>query len=192
MTKRFISLAVVSLIAAAASAQTASVSAFATNPGYGSSSVSGGHYTGGWGLGAEYWFSPRVSAAVSVSEEHYYTVATTFSPADVPLTVYQRRNVHPIDGVARYRFEGNERWKPYVGVGFRVFRSTSYIYDFSGPLTAPTTRQAWNVDPEINGGVTFLLNRSLGIDVDAKRSLRNNGGEPVDEFRASVGLSWRF
>src|SRR5438270_537442 len=116
MTKRFISLAVVSLIAAAASAQTASVSAFATNPGYVSSSVTGDHYSGGWGLGAEYWFSPRVSAAVSVSQEHYYTALSTFTPAGGPLTAYERRNVHPVDGVARYRFEGNERWKPYVGV----------------------------------------------------------------------------
>jgi opacity protein-like surface antigen len=180
MTKRFAILAALLLIGSAAYAQKAAISVFTTNVGGGWTSNGGTTYDADYGVGAEYWFTPRVSAAVNVSRHRDLAAVTFFNTEGFPTTTFSRVNEYPIDALLRYRFRGNERWKPYLGGGIRSVRAFAY------------PGRTWNLAAEFNGGVTFLITQKLGLDLDGKvvpNQTRNTG---VDEKRVSIGLSWRF
>jgi opacity protein-like surface antigen len=173
-------VAALAFVATPAFAQKAAVSAFLTNPAYGSSDSAGGRYSGAWGVGAEVWFGPHVSAVVDVSQQKVYE--TDYFTA-VPTTT--SRSLHPIDALVRYRFAGGERWKPYIGGGIRAVHGYAYDIVFShGPAS-------WNVSPEVNGGVTFLFTKQLGLDFDVK-AVNSSQDTGIDDLRGSIGLSWRF
>ena len=187
MTKRLAALAAVLFITSTAFAQQASLRVFLTDPGYVWSRASGNSgYTGAWGIGAEYWFTPRVSAAVDVSQ--YRLWVTTFAPdtngALFPTT--ERKSERPVDAVLRYRFAGNERWKPYLGAGVRGVHTYAY-----GSLAAPASGR-WNYSAEVNGGVTFMINKKLGLDFDGKHVFNETRYTGIDRTRGSFGFSWHF
>ena len=167
MTKRFVLLAVLLLAGTAAFAQKAAISVFATQIGGGWTSNEGSTYNADYGVGAEYWFTPRVSAAVNVSRHRDLT--------------FGHANEYPIDAVVRYRFSGSDRWKPYLGAGVRANRAFSV---FGG--------RTWDVAPELNGGVTFMISPKLGLDFDGRVVSRQTRYTGVDQSRAAVGLSWHF
>ena len=179
MTKRFATLAVLLLIGTAAYAQSTAFSLFATNVGGGWTSNEGTTYHADYGLGVEQWFTPRVSAAVNVSRHRDVTQVYDLNGSGSITRFYDYE--YPIDALLRYRFRGNERWKPYLGGGLRADRT----FDRHG-------ERAWRVDPEVNGGVTFLITKKLGLDFDGKYALDQSRYTGVDQFRVSVGLSWRF
>lgn len=181
MTKRFAVLAALLLAGTAVYAQNASVSVFATQIRGGWTSNEGSTYGADFGLGAEYWFTPRVSAAVNVSRHHDLAAITTYNANLFPTTTIYHFNEYPIDALLRYRFAGSDRWKPYLGGGLRGVRTYGLFGD-----------RRWNVAPEFNGGVTFLINKSLGIDLDGRVVTNQPRYTGVDQFRASAGLSWRF
>jgi outer membrane protein W len=167
-------LLVVCAAAGSASAQKAAVGAFVTNAG-------GTGYSTGWGVGAEYWFSPRISGAVAYTtgKRDY---GTTFLSA-TPVTLHE--NIHPLDAVLRWHFRGSNRWKPYVGAGAEHLEVS--LYDASTGLFQRVSRTS----PEVNGGVTFLITPSLGLDLDGK-SIFHSSSIDGDDLRVSAGLSWRF
>ena len=183
MTKRFAVLAaLLLLIATAAHAQNTSISVFATQIGGGWTRNEGSTYTADYGLGVEQWFTPRVSAAVNISKHSDFAASTIFDLNGFPTTTFYRVNEYPIDALLRYRFAGSDRWKPYLGGGLRAVRGF-----------ARYGNRVWSVQPEVNGGVTFKVTPHLGLDFDGKfapNESRYVGG--VDQFRASIGLSWHF
>ena len=167
------------------------ISGFVTNPGYTESDFAGSNFTGALGVGAEYFFTPRVSASLQVSTETYTeSVLTVYDPANGTILFDTRsRRTYPVDLLARYHFSGNDRWKPYVGGGLSMIsasRQSSYLPgDFD-------THTDWHVGVEIDGGVTFQMTPSLGLDFEVKHSLQEPEFTPVDQTRGSIGLSWRF
>lgn len=184
MTKRFTVLAVLVLISGSAFAQNASISVFATQIRGGWTSNEGSTYDADFGLGAEYWFTPRVSSAVNVARHRDVTATTVFHDNALPTTTFGHANEYPIDAVVRYRFPGSDRWKPYLGGGFRATRAFSVVSGLGG--------RTWDVAPELNGGVTFMITRGLGLDFDGRVVPRQTHYTGVDQFRAAIGLSWHF
>ena len=180
MTKRFALLAVLLLIGTAAFAQNASISVFASQIRGGWTSNNGSSYDADYGIGAEYWFTPRVSAAVTVSR-HSSVAATTVISNGYGTTTFGHINEYPVDAVVRYRFAGSERWKPYLGGGVRAVRGFNAFRE-----------RSWDFAPAINGGVTFMITHKLGLDFDGTVAASQPRYTGVDQFRASLGLSWRF
>jgi outer membrane protein W len=167
------------------------ISGFVSNPGYTESDVTGSNFTGALGVGAEYFFTPRVSASVQVSTETYTeTVLAFFDPA-TGTVLYDARNrrTYPIDLLARYHFKGNDRWKPYVGGGLSMI---SYSQQSSYLPGQTNTQTDWHVGAEIDGGVTFQMTPSLGLDFEVKHALEDAPFTSVDQTRGSIGVSWRF
>ena len=167
------------------------ISGFVTNPGYTESDFAGSNFTGALGVGAEYFFTPRVSASVQVSTETYSdSVVTVFDPANGTYIVDTfRRRTYPVDLLARYHFSGNDRWKPYVGGGLSMVsysQRSGYLPDNFN------TQTDWHVSAEIDGGVTFQMTPSLGLDFEVKHALEDAPFTSVDQTRGSIGLSWRF
>ncbi|HEX3111020.1 MAG TPA: outer membrane beta-barrel protein [Thermoanaerobaculia bacterium] len=182
MTKRFAILAGLFFVVTPLFAQKAAMSVFVANPGGGWSSNQGSTANGDVGIGAEYWFTPRVSAAVNVSRHQDEAAFIFFDPNGFPTTTFHHVYEYPIDALLRYRFAGNERWKPYVGGGLRGVRA----------FDAPFGGRAWKFAPEINGGVTFLMTKKLGLDLDAKAVSNQTRYTGVNDTRVSIGLSWHF
>jgi outer membrane protein W len=178
MTKRFAILAGLFLFVTPLFAQKAAISVFVANPGGGWTSNEGSTANGDIGVGAEYWFTPRVSATVNVSRHADYAPVILFGGPTTTTHVYE----YPIDALLRYRFAGSERWKPYVGGGLRAVRA--FDYPFGG--------RSWNFAPEFNGGVTFLITKKLGLDFDGKAVPFQTRYTGVDDTRLSIGLSWHF
>jgi outer membrane protein W len=196
MLKRMTLLAVAVLCLTSASyAQQApgkfKISGFVTNPGYTESDFTGSNFTGALGVGAEYFFTPRVSASVQVSTETYTeTVVTVFDPVNgVTLFDTRSRRTYPVDLLARYHFSGNDRWKPFVGGGLSMVSASRQSSYFPGDIENFTD---WHVGVEIDGGVTFQMTPSLGLDFEVKHALEDAPFTSVDQTRGSLGLSWRF
>ena len=167
------------------------ISGFVTNPGYSESDFSGSNFTGALGVGAEYFFTPRVSASVQVSTETYTeSVLITFDPA-AGTYLYDTRSkrTYPVDLLARYHFSGNDRWKPYVGGGLSMLSVSRQASYFPGDIETFTD---WHVGAEIDGGVTFQMTPSLGLDFEVKHALEEAPFTSWDQTRGSIGLSWRF
>lgn len=167
------------------------ISGFVTNPGYSASDFAGSNFTGALGVGAEYFFTPRVSASLQVSTETYTeSVLTVFDPvAGTILYDTRSKRTYPVDLLARYHFSGNDRWKPFVGGGLRMISTSRQSQYFLGNIETYTD---WHVGAEIDGGVTFQMTPSLGLDFEVKHSLQEPEFTPVDQTRGSIGLSWRF
>lgn len=182
MTKRFAILAGLFLFVTPLFAQNGAISVFTTNVGGGWSSNQGTTYTADYGVGAEYWFTPGVSAAVNVSRHQDEAAVSVFSTNGFPTTTFYHVYEYPIDALMRYRFTGSERWKPYLGGGLRAVRA----------FNPPYGGRVWNVAPELNGGVTFLITKKLGLDFDGKFVPNQTRYTGVDDRRVSVGLSWRW
>lgn len=182
MTKRFAILAALVLLATPLFAQKAAISVFTSNAAFEWTHQNGTNYSADYGVGAEYWFSPRVSAAVNVSRHADDAAVTTFYANGFPTTRFYHVYEYPIDALLRYRFRGSERWKPYLGGGVRGVRAFDYPYG----------GRVWNFAPELNGGVTFLITKKLGIDLDGKVVPNQTRYTGVAGRRVSAGLSWRF
>jgi len=182
MTKRFAILGALLLSATPLFAQKSAISVFVANPGGGWSSNEGSTANGDIGLGAEYWFTPGVSAAVNVSRHQDDAASFSFDANGFPIVTVHHVYEYPIDALLRYRFAGNERWKPYLGGGLRAVRG----------FEPPFGDRAWKVAPEINGGVTFLITKKVGLDFDAKAVANQTRYTGVDDTRLSIGLSWHF
>ena len=167
------------------------ISGFVTNPGYTESDFSGSNFTGALGVGAEYFFTPRVSASLQVSTETYTeSVLAVYDPVNGTILYDTRsKRTYPVDLLARYHFSGNDRWKPYVGGGLSMISTSRQSSYFPGNVETFTD---WHVGAEIDGGVTFQMTPSLGLDFEVKHALEDAPFTSVDQTRGSIGLSWRF
>jgi opacity protein-like surface antigen len=167
------------------------ITGFVTNPGYTESDFSGSNFTGALGVGAEYFFAPRVSASVQVSTETYTeSVLTVYDPANGTILFDTRsKRTYPVDLLARYHFKGNDRWKPYVGGGVSMVSASRQSSYFPGDIESHTD---WHAGVEIDGGVTFQLTPSLGLDLEVKHALEDAPFTSWDQTRGSIGVSWRF
>ena len=167
------------------------ISGFVTNPGYTQSDFGGSNFTGALGVGAEYFFTPSISASLQVSTETYTeSVLAVFDPENNTYLYDTRsRRTYPIDLLARYHFAGNDRWKPFVGGGLRMISSKRQAHYVLGSFESITD---WNVGVEVDGGVTFQMTPSLGLDFQVKHALQEPDFSVTDQTRGSIGLSWRF
>jgi outer membrane protein W len=141
------------------------------------------HWYGGVGIAFNAFVTPRISAQVAAAVEQHHTYPYLVSPNGfidpvIPLTI----RTYPIDLAAQYHFLNETRWKPYLGLGARYVRA---------PKVDPGFLYRNHLNPEIVGGVEFLIRPSLGLTLDAKQLLGDR--ESYDPFlKVSVGLGWRF
>ena len=161
----------------AQSAPQNAASVFASNPGYQSTSASGSYWEGGYGIGFEHMFTPRVSAFASIARETYYG-----APAGPGLRRI-RYATQPIDVAIRYHVANTGHWRPYLGIGYHYVASAG-----DNHLVLAHPRSA-----ELNAGVVFQPWRSVGLFLDAKRLLNTSTTERYDpRTKIALGLRWQF
>jgi outer membrane protein W len=191
--KKSIMLAASFLVAAAAFAQEPSrpntISVFASDLSVTQSSTSGRSIDLGYGAAFDHMFTRRLSGEVTVTSQTVRRPHSTFVTTGTPILSWYKTTLHPIDASLTYHFLTDNRWKPYLGGGFRY---ASFRYSSDGPLGREyvTTR---SVDPEVSGGVLLQLSRSFGLRLDAKQTFSKRPAVLADpDFKASVGLAFRF
>jgi len=139
--------------------------------------------TRGYGVAYDEMWTPRFSTqiAVGVEEPEVCVGGSLFGP---PCTRF-RLKTYPVDLAGRYHFANNTRWTPYVGAGVRYVRAPHL------PTDASRRPYPDHVDPQIVGGVQFLITPSFAIVLDGKQRLGTS--EQYDPWlKISAGLDWRF
>jgi outer membrane protein W len=181
------------LVAASAFAQEPSrpntISVFASDLSITQSSTNGRSIDLGYGAAFDHMFTRRLSGEITVTSQTVRRPVSTFVTNGTPTFSWYTSAIHPIDGNLTYHFLTDNRWKPYLGGGFRY---ASFTFSGDGPLGRYhiTTR---SVDPEVSGGVLLQLSRSFGLRVDAKQAFTRRPATIADpDFKASVGLAFRF
>jgi outer membrane protein W len=171
---------------------------FATDMSVGNSGTSGAKFPTVYGVskfdtacGASFdrMFSDRLSAEVSMTTQVSRRIARTQTTGTEPKTGYVSTRLYPIDATVSYHVLTHNRWKPYIGAGFRYVRDP---FHGPGPLYEyyDTVRK---VDPEVSGGLVFQFNPRLGLRLDAKQVLGSDRSTVADPaFKVSAGLSLRF
>jgi hypothetical protein len=154
-----------------------SISFLTSDLGYSSSGVNQGHWSGGFGLAFDHHFSPRFSTELSIADERRnsgpaFVLTPTGRVAESPHEI----TTLPIDLVAAYHFISETRWRPYIGIGQRVI----------------TAERLTMFEPEIAGGVTFMLSPRFGIRADAKQLVAYRSRSWDSAFKAGFGVSFGF
>lgn len=141
------------------------------------------HWYGGLGMAYNFFATPRISAQLAIAEEQHRTypyVVDGFGGIQ-PVTPVKVRT-YPVDVSARYHFLNESRWKPYLGLGVR------YV---GAPNVDPEFRYRSHLNPQVVGGVEFLVRPSIGIALDGKQLAGDR--ENYDPFfKVSLGVNWRF
>jgi outer membrane protein W len=165
------------------------ISVFATDLSITQSSTSGRSIDLGYGAAFDHMFTRRLSGEVTVTSQTVRRPVSTFVTNGTPVLSFYSSTRYPIDGSLTYHFLTDNRWKPYLGGGFRY---ASFTFSGDGPLGRYHIRTR-SVDPEVSGGVVLQLGRSFGLRLDAKRALSRRPAVLADpDFKVSLGLSFRF
>jgi len=145
-----------------------------------------------YGASFDRMFSERFSGELSVSSQGSRRYLRTFTGGSEPTFELFTYRIYPIDANISYHFLDSNRWKPYLGAGLRYVNDTFHGYEGTR-RTAFYRPAVRTIDPEISGGITLQLNRTLGLRFDAKQVLGSHRSDVADpEFKASAGLSFRF
>ena len=148
---------------------------FISDISYLSNTFSKTHWYGGVGLAYSTFFTPHVSGEIAAAVEEHRS-HTNIGVTPVTLRTY------PIDLSARYHFFTESRWKPYLGLGVR---------HVDAPHGDPGFRYFNHVNPQIVGGVEYLVKPSIGITLDGKQIVGERA--TYDPWlKVSLGLNWRF
>lgn len=134
-------------------------------------------WSGGFGIAVDHHFNAHFSTELSIAKErHIAGPALVYTPQGSVIEGPHRVSTTPIDLVAAYHFISETRWRPYIGVGQRFVDSE---------------REAL-FEPEITGGVTYMVRPHFGLRADAKQlvGFRYRSWDPA--FKAGLGVSWRF
>jgi outer membrane protein W len=181
------------LIAASAFAQEPrrpnTISVFVSDLSITQSSSNGRKIDLGYGAALDHMFSRALSGEITVSSQNVRRYVSTLVTSGSPTSSSYTDVLRPIDASLNYHFLTNNRWKPYVGGGFRY---ASFTYSGDGPLGRyhVTTR---SVDPEVSGGVVLQLNRAFGLRLDVKQTIGSRPQIIADpDFKVSAGLAFRF
>jgi outer membrane protein W len=172
------------------------VSVMATNFAATYSERLGTDVDGGVALGLSYWFNPRWSAellASSQKTEFGGALIETHFPDGTILRSVDRISgtAYPFDLLARYHFVNDSRWKPYIGFGAHYVKRPDFKSDSGLPVNR-VDLEANQSSAVVNGGTLFLFTPRLGLRVDGKFLLRGDNPQWDDNFKASVGLSFKF
>ena len=152
------------------------VSVFISNLEFGWSEGNGSEGNAGFGIAAEYRFTPRWSTELSVAREEHHSAALLLDEFDL--------RSYPVDLVARYHFLGvHTRWRPYAGLGAR------YV---AAPDAPDDVHYENRLSAEANGGVDFNINQAWSLRFDVKRLLRTDDSAFDEETTVSIGAGWRF
>lgn len=133
--------------------------------------------------------TPNISAQLAVAWERHqsYPYVVTPTGAFVPVDAVRFRT-HPIDLSVRYHWLNDTRFKPFVGIGARYVGAPNISVD-SNVVRRFDYRSHFG--PEIVGGMSFQLTKSLGALIDGKAYFGDR--ESYDNpWKTSLGLVWRF
>jgi outer membrane protein W len=134
-----------------------------------------------FGAAVSMMITPHVSLEAATVAQKWWEYEPGPYHFGVPI-VRIRRTVYPISLDGQYHFLNASRWKPYLGLGVRYVSPKSTFYDVG-------TR----IEPEITGGVSFMITPHLALRFDGKQELRTKTGPAYDPSSlACVGLGWHF
>ena len=137
----------------------------------------------GFGVAYERMFPSRWSVQAAVAVEHHYSYDYVIV-GDGVIMLIERKHLQtvPIDLTARYNWQNETRWKPYIGIG------AHYV---AAPSADARFRYRNRLDGEINGGTLFMLTPAFGLMLDGRAFVGDQ--EPYEQsLKVSFGASWRF
>ncbi|HXI14236.1 MAG TPA: OmpW family outer membrane protein [Thermoanaerobaculia bacterium] len=122
----------------------------------------------GYGLGLNFWFSPRVSVAAAASVVKPDANFSFFNTSD-GIDSSQGLELIPITGLVRLHFFRESRFNPYLGagVGYVLFDDVSDIGDLSdADVGAINFKDDYGFVG--NAGLDVRFGRRFSLNVDAK------------------------
>lgn len=135
------------------------------------------------GLAFDRMLTKRLSAQVWITSERHETFGYVVRPdGSIQTTERVLFRTYPVDFAMKYHFVNETRWKPYLGIGAR------YV---SAPQEGAEFRRLNIVRPEVLGGTTFQFTPHFGVFVDGRVYFANSHHYD-EQFKPSLGLSWRF
>jgi hypothetical protein len=189
MRRLAMAVALLAFTVPAVAQQKRGVSIFVSNPSVIAGSSSGTQWEGGVGAAAEFPIASRVAAFVSVADERYYAMRSIDTPT-FRLVRYGYR-VRPIDVMARYTFVLHQsRWSPYLGAGLRYVHGPSFSSAPNGSTTP--IGDLYRITPELNGGVLYEVNHTLGLFADVKQGLGSSSPHYDPLAKGSFGIRFGF
>jgi len=144
-----------------------------------------------YGASFDHRFNGRFSGELSVGSQRASRHLRIFTSSTEPKNVLYTYRIYPIDVTVSYHFLSGSRWNPYLGAGLRQVNDTFHGYE-GVSRTAFYRGVVHTLDPEISGGITLQLGRTLGLRFDAKEVLRSRSDVADPKLKASAGLSFRF
>ena len=178
---------------------------FTTNIGYAESSVSGSHWSGGFGFALSHDWTSRWSTELAISQEqHRAAYATSFASdaAGHVLITRETRSftVFPVDVTTRYQFTNSSRWTPYVSAGLRYVDApstgTPAVFSVTTPGGPVFMQTGFGFQPrtsaQLGAGTLLRITPRFGLRFDVNRLLRSEGVNYDPLTRTSLGVSWRF
>jgi hypothetical protein len=177
--QRLVAVVILWLAPAAFAQQRHAISLFATN-----SATT--RAFGDYGAAISETWTPRFSTQVAMSvEDPEVCLGGSFLTRPCTRTVLR---TYPVDVVGRYHFLNETRWKPFWGLGVRYVRAPR----LTAELIAEVGREyPDHVDPQVVGGLEFLLRPALAITLEGKQLLADSESyDPM--FKVSIGMTFRF
>jgi outer membrane protein W len=142
----------------------------------------------GYGAAFNHAWTPRFSTGVAVAVEDAVVAVCSggiFTPQRC--SEFSART-YPVDLTGCFHFINDTRWKPYLGLGLRYVGAPDLTPDALLLVGQPYSD---HVNPELVGGLEFLIGPSFGITAEVKGLVSNSEDyDPV--FKVSGGLNWRF
>jgi hypothetical protein len=146
------------------------------------------HASHGYGAAFNRTWTPRFSTGIAVGVEDpvvAFCVGGILSPqrcSEVTMRTY------PVDLSGRFHFLNDTRWKPYIGLGLRYLGAPDLTPQAMLVVGHPYSD---HVNPQMIGGLEFLIKPSFGITAEVK-GLFGNPEDYDSVLKISGGLSWRF
>ena len=184
MRKVIVLAAVVALVCSAAYAQqNQTVSFFLSGINQDGTDRHNGQWPSGFGIAYDRLFPSHWSVQAAVAVERHYSYSYVVEDnGSITLVDSQRLQTVPIDLTARYNWQNETHWKPYLGVG---------AHYLAAPNADSRFRYQNHIEGEINGGTILMLTPRFGLMLDGRVFVGDH--EPYDQpFKVSFGAGWRF
>ena len=144
----------------------------------------------GYGLALTRQWTPRLSTGMAVAIEDPVVRECTGGFFDPLVCSETTLRTYPVDLTGRFHFINDTRWKPYVGIGARYVRAPRLSSEASRTLGRD---YADHLDPQVVGGLEFLITPSIGVGTEVKVLFCDNKNCEYDsELKVAGGFIWRF
>jgi len=161
----------------------------------------------GLGVGIAYDLQPASSVEITVSDQSYRSpyiqlLSLPSAPGNqvVPVTIFQRYHVHPVDLTVSRQFRTASRLSPYVRAGARYVDAPDDEPHAALPASLPNgvvpIRIGFGFSDraslEAGGGVRLWLTERTALRMEVMRLLRSERTDFDPLTRLAAGVTWRF